>query len=196
MDFETMRMFFSMAAIVANIATIGLLIVILVSKGRDDNPLAVLSDLTLWLAGGVAIVATLGSLYLSESVGLIPCKWCWFQRIAMYPLAIILPVAAFRRDHKARLYGVILAAIGGGIAVYHRLLQAFPSLDSGSCSTVGPSCSAPLIKMFGFVTIPYMALSAFALILVLLWVDRINSAAAVPTSQPDAPQASLESNEN
>ncbi|MGI9667547.1 MAG: disulfide bond formation protein B [Acidimicrobiia bacterium] len=190
MDFETMRMFFALAALVANVVTIGLIIVILVTRGREDNPLAALSDVTLWLAGGVAIVATLGSLYLSESVGLVPCKLCWYQRIAMYPLAVILPIAAFRKDHKARLYAVVLSGVGAVVAIYHRVLQAYPSLDTGSCSAAGPSCSSPLIKMFGFVTIPYMALSAFALILVLLWVDRINNARSVPTSHPDVPNTS------
>ena len=177
-----MRTFFALAALAANVLTIAIVIVALVSRGRDSNPLAALKGSTLWLAGGVAIFATVGSLYLSESVGLIPCKLCWYQRIAMYPLAVILPIAAYRKDGMARLYAAVLATIGAGIAVYHRLLQAYPSLDNGSCSTVGPSCSAPLIKMFGFVTIPYMALSAFLLILALLWVDRINSSDSVPTS--------------
>ena len=188
MAFETMRTFFALAALAANVLTIGIVIAVLVSRGRDDNPLAALKGSTLWLAGGVAIIATAGSLYLSESVGLIPCKLCWYQRIAMYPLAVILPIAAYRRDGMTRLPAAVLATIGAGIALYHRTLQWFPSLDTGSCSITGPSCSSPLIKMFGFVTIPYMALSAFLLILALLWVDRINSAESVPTS-PDADDA-------
>ena len=181
MAFETMRTFFALAALAANVATVGIVIAAIVGAIRHENPFEVLRGSTLWLAGGVAVFATLGSLYLSESVGLIPCKLCWFQRIAMYPLAVILPMAAFRKDHRARLYAVVLATIGAGIAAYHRLLQAFPSLDTGSCSAVGPSCSSPLIKEFGFVTIPYMALSAFLLILALLYADRVNSPLTMPT---------------
>jgi disulfide bond formation protein DsbB len=181
MTFETMRTFFALAALLANVITAAIIIAAIVGRARRTNPFEVLSGATLWLAAGVAVAATLGSLYLSEIAHLIPCRLCWFQRIAMYPLAVILPLAAFRRDAKARLYVAVIAAIGALVAIYHRLMQSFPSLDTGSCSAVGPSCSSPLIKMYGFVTIPYMALSAFLLILAFMYVDRVNSAAAVPS---------------
>lgn len=186
-----MRTFFSLAAITANVITVAIIVVAVASRRSERSPFDALNGATLGLAAGVAIIATAGSLYLSETVGLIPCKLCWFQRIAMYPLALILPIAAFRRDHGARLYVAVLATIGAGIALYHRLIQAYPSLDTGSCSASGPSCSSPLIKQFGFVTIPYMALSAFVLILAFVWVDRRISADRVPSLGPsdeaDAP---------
>lgn len=175
MAFETMRTFFALATIVANVLTVAIVVAAVVGRWSGRNPFEFLRGSTLWLAGGVALFATLGSLYLSESAGLIPCKLCWYQRIAMYPLAVILPLAAFRKDAMARTYVAVLATIGAGIAAYHRLIQAYPTLDTGACTAVGPSCSAPLIKMYGFVTIPYMALSAFLLILAFVWVDRINS---------------------
>jgi len=189
MSFDTMRTFFALASLLANAVTIAIVVLAIVGKVRRTNPLAMLAGTTMWLAAGVAVGATLGSLYLSEIAHLIPCRLCWYQRIAMYPLAVILPLAAFRRDAGARLYVVVLATIGAAVATYHRLMQSFPSLDTGSCSAVGPSCSSPLIHMYGFVTIPYMALSAFVLILALMYVDRINSAHAVPslpTSEGDA----------
>ena len=175
MEFNTMATFFALAALVANVATVGLLVVGLANRNRPGGPFAFLAGSTMWLAALVAIVATLGSLYLSEIAHLIPCRFCWFQRIAMYPLAIILPIAAYRKDGMARLYAALLATIGLGIAAWHRIIQAFPDLDSGSCSTTGPACTAALIQKFGFVTIPYMAFSAFALILTLLWADRMNA---------------------
>ena len=181
MAFETMRTFFALAALAANVATIGIIVVAIVGRNRSTSPFELLRGATLWLAAGVALIATVGSLYLSESVGLIPCKLCWYQRIAMYPLAVILPIGAFLKDGSVRIYAGVLATIGAGIAFYHRLLQAFPSLDTGTCSAFGPSCSSPLIKQFGFVTIPYMALSGFLLILALLYADRVNSARAVPS---------------
>ena len=170
-----MATFFALAAIVANIATLALIVIGLFGRRRPGGPFAFLEGSTMWLAAFVAIAATLGSLYLSEIAHLIPCRLCWFQRIAMYPLAVILPVAAYRKDGMARLYGAILATIGLGIAGWHRLIQAFPDLDSGSCSTTGPACTAALIMKYEFVTIPYMAFSAFALILTLLWADRMNA---------------------
>jgi len=179
-----MATFFALAALCANIATVVLIVIGLANRSNRQSPFEFLRGMTLWLAGFVALAAMLGSLYLSEVVHLIPCRYCWFQRIAMYPLAIILLVAAYRKDSMARLYAAILATIGLGIASYHRFIQAFPELDGGSCATSGPACSAALIEKFGFVTIPYMSLSAFALILTLLWADRLNARSS--TNQPSA----------
>ncbi len=85
----------------------------------------------------VAGVAMLGSLYMSEVAHLIPCTDCWYQRIAMYPIAIILGIAAYRNDAKIRVYVAPLAVIGGIISIYHYLIQWFPNLEGTSCSTVG-----------------------------------------------------------
>ena len=75
-----------------------------------------------------------GSLYFSEVAGLVPCVLCWYQRIAMYPLAILLTLAAVRGDQSFRPYAATLAAIGALIAAYHVALQRIPGLPSGSCS--------------------------------------------------------------
>ena len=182
MSFQTMSTFFALAALAANGLTILIVVLALAHRDKTTSPFEVFRGATLWLAGGVAVIATLGSLYLSEVTHLVPCKLCWYQRIAMYPLAVILPIAAFRKDGMARVYAATIALIGAAIAAYHRLIQAYPTLDSGSCSATGPSCSSPLLEKFGFVTIPYMALSAFLLILALLYADRVNSARSIPTS--------------
>lgn len=185
-DFNTMATFFALAALVANLATVFLIVRGIVGRGQDQSPFEFLRGTTLWLAGFVALAAMLGSLYLSEIVHLIPCRYCWFQRIAMYPLVVILVMAAYRKDSMARLYAATIATMGLAIAAYHRFIQAFPDLDSGSCAASGPACSAPLIHKFGFVTIPYMSLSAFALILTLLWADRINTSTDSTTVGADA----------
>ncbi|MEN8239977.1 MAG: hypothetical protein ABFR53_12355, partial [Actinomycetota bacterium] len=99
---------------------------------------------------------------------------------------LIALLAAWRKDARARLYIVSLAVIGSGIAIWHRAMQQWPSLDSGACAAFGPPCSAPYIKEFGFVTIPYMALSAFLLILALTWAGHVNAKTATP--QTDSPQ--------
>ena len=174
MTFQNMRMFFALLAIGVNVATVALLVIGLVGRGREESPFEFLRGTTMWLAGIVALGATVGSLYLSEVVHLIPCKLCWYQRIAMYPIALIALVAAWRKDAQARLYISALAVIGAAISVWHRAMQQWPSLDSGACAAVGPPCSAPYIKEFGFVTIPYMALSAFLLILALMWAGHVN----------------------
>jgi disulfide bond formation protein DsbB len=125
----------------------------------------------LWLAFLVALVATLGSLYLSEVANFVPCKLCWYQRIAMYPLAPVLGVAAWRRDRSVVPYVAMLAALGGTVSAYHVVLERFPNLESGICDPSNP-CTLIWVQRFGYLTIPAMALSAFALIAVLVLAGR------------------------
>jgi len=179
MTFETVSLFFALLAIAANAVTVGIVAIALVGKtsagaGVRDQVFGAFEGLELWMAFVVAATATVGSLYLSEVVHFIPCTLCWYQRIAMYPLAIILLIAAVRRDHGVRIYAATLASIGAVISVYHRLIQQYPELEGGgSCDPAAP-CTAAYIEQFDFITIPYMALSAFLLILALLWLDRFN----------------------
>lgn len=128
----------------------------------------------LWLAWVVATVATLGSLYYSEVAGFPPCDLCWYQRIAMYPMAVILPLGARRGDLGVRRYALPLAVTGGALSVYHYLLQHFPGLEAGACRPDNP-CTLRWVWELGFVSIPFMALAAFTLITVLL---------TLPTEEP------------
>lgn len=180
MDFHSMRLFFALLALAANAGTIG--IVVIGFAGRTgpsghalrERVFGAFRGVELWLGFAVATTATLGSLYLSEIVHLIPCTYCWYQRIAMYPLVVILGIAALRKDHGIRVYATALAVIGAAIAFYHRIVQIFPEINGSACSSSVP-CTAAYFTLFGFITIPYMALSGFLLILALLYVDRSNS---------------------
>lgn len=120
----------------------------------------------------VAWVAMAGSLYLSEVLLLTPCRLCWFQRIAMYPLSIILLVAALRRDYGVYRYVLPLSIIGGLIAAYHYSLQKTTLWSAlAPCSLDNP-CSAVQINWLGFVTIPLMSFVAFSIITFLMWYIR------------------------
>jgi disulfide bond formation protein DsbB len=185
MPYETVRTFLAILALGANVATLVIVVAALAKGTFRDRVFGALAGSELWFGFVVAATAMLGSLYLSEIAHLVPCVFCWYQRIAMYPIAIILLIAAVRRDHGIRIYAGVLAAIGAAIAAYHRLLQIFPELDSGTCGT-GVPCTAAWFEIFGFITIPYMALSAFLLILALLWVDRFNSPENAPSSNAAA----------
>ena len=117
-----------------------------------------------WL---VALVATVGSLIYSEVIGFIPCKLCWYQRIAMYPLSVILLIGALRKETLARIYALPLALIGLAISIYHYSIQVWPTLDAGACDP-NLSCSSRWVEVFGFISIPFMAGAGFTLIAVLL----------------------------
>ncbi|WP_054709357.1 disulfide oxidoreductase [Bacillus sp. JCM 19041] len=126
------------------------------------------NQLKLYIAWVVALVATLGSLYFSEIKGFVPCEFCWYQRIAMYPLSILLGIAAYTGEIRAKKYILPFSIIGGIISAYHYMIQKIPALASTSPCTDGVPCNVQYINWFGFVTIPFLALIAFILITILL----------------------------
>jgi disulfide bond formation protein DsbB len=137
-----------------------------------DRAREALATQGLVLAALVAVVATAGSLYLSEGAHLVPCRWCWFQRTAMYPLALILVIAAFRRDWGIRPYAIAIALVGLGLSTWHYLIEWFPDLEGvgGSCDPTNPCSALPLTRRFGYISIPFMAGSAFLFVASVLWL--------------------------
>jgi disulfide bond formation protein DsbB len=109
-----------------------------------------------------------GSLYFSEVAHFVPCTLCWYQRIAMYPLAVILTIAAIRHDRSIRAYVVPLAGIGAVISLYHYVIEWFPEAETGVCSTTIPCSVQWFDPVFGFVSLPFMALCGFVLIIALV----------------------------
>src|SRR4051812_47794948 len=125
----------------------------------------------VWLAFAVATFTTLGSLYLSEVMHFVPCPLCWYQRICMYPLSIALLVGALRRDRDVYAYVLPPALIGAAFAIYHTQLQAFPK-QAGRFCTGAELCKVRYIYEFHFVSIPFMSLSAFTFIIVMMLIVR------------------------
>ncbi|WP_019584761.1 disulfide bond formation protein B [Deinococcus apachensis] len=134
-------------------------------------------DNRLYLAWVVALAATLGSLWFSEVRGFVPCVLCWFQRIAMYPLALLLGIAALRGDLSIRAYALPLAAVGWIIALIHNLedwgiIQTLKVCGvrqtTAGCDVQWPLWGGPLANLNSVLTIPVLALTAFTLILALL----------------------------
>ena len=130
----------------------------------------------LYLAWLVSIAATVGSLYFSEVRHFVPCALCWWQRIFMYPLVVVLGVATFRQDLQAWRTGLPLALVGLGTATYHYLIQKVPGIAPPAACAAGVPCNVQYIDWFGFVTIPFLAGGAFAIITVALlrvaWAGR------------------------
>jgi len=138
----------------------------------------------LWLVFVVAAVATGGSLYFSESAGFVPCELCWYQRICMYPLSIITLLAALARDHRVARYLLPLPVFGAAVSTYHILIENGVVGQAQGCLLSAPGgCATKLINEFGYVTIPTLALTAFALAFAFLLLAAIETAG--PTA--DAP---------
>lgn len=174
MDTETTTTFFALLAILAQAAVV--VAILLAVAGRfvpaigqvRSRAAAVVAPQAVGLAAVVALVCTLGSLYLSEVAEFVPCRLCWYQRAAMYPLVVVLPLAAVTGRRGLRILGAALATVGGAVSIFHILVERYPSLESStSCDPTNP-CSIVWVEHFGYLTIPTMALSGFALVLTLL----------------------------
>lgn len=118
----------------------------------------------IFFAWAVSVIATLGSVYFSEIKQYEPCELCWYQRILMYPQAILLGIALVKKDYKAVIYTAVLSGMGVLLSFYHYLIQKvdFFSAYSPACGQV--PCTGEYINWAGFVTIPFLAFIAFTLI--------------------------------
>ena len=136
-------------------------------------------ETTLWMlifgAWLVAAASTLGALFFGEVMQLPPCVLCWYQRIFMFPLALILPLGLFPPDPRVARYGLALALPGSGFAAFHLLLVAGVIPESIKPCTRGIPCSETVIEWFGFLTIPLLSLAAFSTIIALLLAAHLRS---------------------
>jgi len=134
------------------------------------------TDNTAWtlifVAWLIAAVSTLGALFLGEVMRLPPCVLCWYQRIFMFPLALILPIGLFPYDRKVVRYALPLAVPGSLIAVFHQLLVVGVIPESIKPCTQGVPCTEKVIEWFGWVTIPLLSIAAFSTIIVLLVITH------------------------
>ncbi len=118
-----------------------------------------------WLT---AVIASAGSLFFSEVMELVPCVLCWYQRIFMFPLALILLLGLHPLDLKVIRYALPLAVIGLLFTLYHSLLfYGFIPEDLQPCSK-GVPCSGADMELLGFLPIPLLSLAAFLIITLLL----------------------------
>ena len=132
------------------------------------------NDLLPYAAWLTALVAMTGSLFFSEVMDLPPCILCWYQRIAMYPLVLVIGAGIVLRDAKWKYYALPLSLTGLAIAVYHNLLYYHLIPESITPCKEGISCTTVQIEWLGFITIPLMALTAFAIISLLSFLYRPN----------------------
>ena len=141
----------------------------------------------LWAAFVVAAVATGGSLFFSQVAHFVPCELCWFQRIAMYPLAIITLLAALANEHVVARYLLPLPVVGAAVAVYHLLVENHVVEQTQAWQISAPGgCATRWLDEFGYVTIPTLALTAFVLVGAFLLLAALEG-------RPDA--ATLDSGE-
>ena len=128
----------------------------------------------LWLGFIVALVATSGSLFYSEVMGYTPCVLCWWQRIFMYSQVLLFGVALWAKDKSVARYSFFMSIIGGLISAYHYSSQVGFITSDLPCSAIGysASCSTLFFVALGYITIPMMALTAFAMLIIFALNSR------------------------
>ncbi len=174
MSTESFSRFFATLALATFAATAVVVIVWVVARLSPQSGAAQLfgelQPYAMALAWVVAAVTTLGSLYYSLVAHFEPCELCWYQRICVYPLSVVLLIAAWRRDVGIWRYALPPAIVGIVIAAYHAQLQAFPSQET-FCSQTNP-CTIRYVWEFGFVSLPLIDLAALLFITTMLFVVR------------------------
>jgi disulfide bond formation protein DsbB len=141
----------------------------------------------LWGGFVVAALATGGSLFFSELAGFFPCELCWYQRICMYPMSILLLILAWHGDNRAARYLLPLPVVGAGVSIYHMLIGYGAIHEPLSCqaSAPGAGCGFNWIKpeSFGYLQIETLALTGFLLLigfLVLATAGESGETATLP----------------
>lgn len=163
---NTTNTLFGLGTIAINALSVFLIIGILAAdKGKAFSWFSKNTLLFIFL---ISLGAFLGSLFYSNVIGFLPCLLCWYQRICMYPIALISGIALFKKYEK-EVFGYIfgLSFVGGLIGVWH-LIEKGTGKELIPCSASGPSCLQELVKVFGYIDIPVMSLSFFVLIVLLL----------------------------
>jgi disulfide bond formation protein DsbB len=162
---STVQLFAALLAVTTAIGVVALLIAAAMAPAvpAAQQVTGAVAEHRSLIVAVITTGATLGSLYFSEVADYVPCTMCWYQRIAMYSLAAISITATIRRETPTA-YFVVLAALGAPISIYHYLIERFPDLESGTCSTSVP-CNYVWFEELGFITLPLMALMAFLAVL-------------------------------
>ncbi|HZB95404.1 MAG TPA: disulfide oxidoreductase [Herpetosiphonaceae bacterium] len=156
--------------------------------GAVDRFFLSLAPFSRYIALLAAWTALCGSLFFSQVIGWIPCTLCWYQRILMYPLAVIIAVGILRRDRALHLYVLPLSILGATVSLYHYLLIKTHLFPSPPCM-VGVPCTVDYLNLLGFINIPLLALTAFLIIASMM---ALSLAAPTPVEEEMHDEAEVE----
>src|SRR3989338_4074292 len=170
---ENLNLIASLGTIAGQIFLVTILILWLFSRfGKGSvksRSIEILRKAGSWgLVSGFVVVLTsvVLSLVYSDFIGFEPCKLCWIQRIFLYPQAVILGLALWKKSRDAETYCLALSTIGATIALYHYYGENFNPSALPACDAGGAiSCAVRFVAEFGYITIPLMSLTAFLLII-------------------------------
>lgn len=149
----------------------GIIYAIYQRKNKENRLIQFFAHNAIFFSFIILLTAMVGSLVYSGIIGYPPCDLCWYQRIFSYPSVFMLGMAMVRREHKPVDYVIMLSVIGSIISLYHNYI----SLGGNSflpCPAGGVSCTKLYVYEFGYISIPMMMLTAFALVIFLLAIQK------------------------
>ena len=166
MNTETVQIFSAVLAVAVVAVAVVTFAAVLMARRMTwaQSWVEAVSEVGLWAIAAVATGTMAGSLYFSEVAGFAPCELCWYQRIGIYPIAIMSWVAVVRRDRRLGPYWIALSVAGLVVSTYHYLLEWFPEIKSSVCSVDVP-CTTVWFRELGFVTLAFMAGCAFLFVI-------------------------------
>ncbi len=161
---------FAIGTILAQLFVVASIVYLLFLRKQFPKILDWIGKYGLLLAFLLSVVATAGSLFYSNVAGFAPCQLCWFQRIFMYPLVVLLGVALLKRDRRIVDYALWIGGIGWVISLYQNYIYYSEGGLKAVCQVGGGSvsCVVRYVLEFSYVTIPVMALTAFSLVIIFL----------------------------
>ena len=179
MSFETFNTLIGIGIIAISLVTVALVIFRFVI-GKNNSIMQAVRTYALPIGFVLGLSSIVGSLTYSNIYMLPPCLFCWWQRIFLYPQFVLFAVAWYR-NHKKTFDGkeifyftTPLAVISSLVSLYHVFLQQGVIASKGACLQNGVSCTTIDISIFGFLTIPMMAL-VLGVALVLLGITVMTS---------------------
>jgi disulfide bond formation protein DsbB len=160
--------------LVSHILLVVIILAFIFGKSWGSGIVRFLGKNSVLLGFLVSLGAVIGSLFYSNVVGFEPCVLCWWQRVFLYPTALILGIALWKKDKGVFRYVSPLAVLGGIVALY----QSYANMGWGSilpCTAEGGACSKLYVFAFGYITIPVMSLTICLYLLVIAWANKIYS---------------------
>lgn len=164
--------FLPYAVVASHVLFIFLLAAVLARKGWGKPVFLHLGRYALLWGFLLGLAAVGGSLFYSEIVGFEPCVLCWWQRVFLYPQAVIFGIALWMKDRKVFAVSVALTLLAGIIALYHSYVY-WGGTSILPCTALGGACSKVYVYEFGYITIPSMSLTVVVYYLFLAWVHRL-----------------------
>lgn len=174
---ETINYTLALGTVALQVVSVALLVVFFFRNNATfTGNAAFIGRWGLWVGFFLTLASIALTLFYSDVLGFQPCPLCWYQRIFLYPQAILLGMAVFKRDIYIADYSIVLSVIGAAFALYQHALQM---LGEGSlpcpASPEGVSCAQRIVFEFGYVTFPLMAFTLFAFLIVLMLFVRTRS---------------------